>query len=190
MYLVFPATAYWWLEHYSGLKSHLEDRYQRVTEVDDTGIVYSLSTVTAVGRPDSKVHDPVVTQLRSVASSLLPAGARVLVVTGGDDRLLDLGGPIGWHFPQREGGYHASEDPPGGEHTIAQLRFLRQAGAEYLLVPRAALGWVDACTELRAYIQRHLSVVTSQENVCTIYYLRVGAEARRGHRSVNWVSHA
>ena len=180
MYLVFPATAYWWLDHYSGFKSHLDSRYQRVAEVNDV----------CVERPDGKVHDPAITQLRAVASSLLPVGARVLVVTRGDDRLLDLGGPIGWHFPQREGGDHASEDLPDGDYAIAQLHFLRQAGAEYLLVPRAAFSWLDACTDLRTYLQRQLSVVTSQENVCTIYDLHAGDEAEPGSRSIDWSANA
>lgn len=29
-YLVLPATAYWWLEHYAGFAEHLHDRYQRI----------------------------------------------------------------------------------------------------------------------------------------------------------------
>jgi hypothetical protein len=190
MYLVFPATAYWWLDHYSGLKTHLESRYRRVTEVHDTGIVYSLSSITTVETPDGKVHDPAITQVRSLASSLLPVGSKVLVVTRGDDRLLDLGGPIGWHFPQRAGGYHATEDPPGGDYAIAQLNFLRQAGAEYLLVPRAAFPWLDAYSGFRTYLQQQLPVVTSQENVCTIYDLHAGDDTEQGYRSIEWSANA
>jgi GT2 family glycosyltransferase len=29
-YLILPATAYWWLEHYVGFAEHLHDRYQRI----------------------------------------------------------------------------------------------------------------------------------------------------------------
>jgi len=40
--LLFPATALWWLDHYAELKDHLEHRYRRVVQQDDTCLIYSL----------------------------------------------------------------------------------------------------------------------------------------------------
>ena len=40
-YLLFPQTSFWWLEHYSELRSHIEGRYTR--EVSDHNcIIYNL----------------------------------------------------------------------------------------------------------------------------------------------------
>jgi hypothetical protein len=41
-YLLFPETAFWWLDHYQEFKQHLDGRYQRVHS-DDHCIIYQLS---------------------------------------------------------------------------------------------------------------------------------------------------
>jgi glycosyltransferase involved in cell wall biosynthesis len=41
-YLVLPSTGFWWLEHYSGLREHLEGRYPVVVKDDDTCLIFSL----------------------------------------------------------------------------------------------------------------------------------------------------
>jgi GT2 family glycosyltransferase len=40
-YFVLPRTGYWWLEHYEGLRHHLEARYTRLVS-DDACMVYAL----------------------------------------------------------------------------------------------------------------------------------------------------
>jgi GT2 family glycosyltransferase len=40
-FLLFPATGLWWLDHYSGLRSHLEARYRRVAFEEGTAVIYS-----------------------------------------------------------------------------------------------------------------------------------------------------
>jgi len=44
-YLVFPSTGLWWLEHYSGLRKHLESRYPVVVSDDETCLIFSLNGV-------------------------------------------------------------------------------------------------------------------------------------------------
>lgn len=41
-YLLLPATALWWLDHYPELRRHLERRYRRVVDDPDTCIIHSL----------------------------------------------------------------------------------------------------------------------------------------------------
>jgi hypothetical protein len=172
-FLVLPATAYWWLDHYAGLKSHLESRYRRVVEEHGVATVFSLEGVVSGSEPQADhALDALIPGVRAVAAALLPAGARVLVATGGDERLLDLGGPIGWHFPQREGGYYAGEDPADSSTAITELEFLREAGAGYLLIPRTAHWWLERFAEFRAHLGQTYSLVTRQQNVCTIYDLQ------------------
>jgi hypothetical protein len=172
-FLVFPATAFWWLDHYVGFKNYIDSRYARIAERPDTAIIYSLSGIVAPGAdPNDARHDPIVGQVRALANSLLPAGAKVIVATQGDERLLELGGPVGSHFPQRQDGYYAGADPTDSSSAVAHLELLRMAGAEYLLIPSNAYWWLERYAGFRAYLNQAYSLVTRQENVCTIYDLR------------------
>jgi glycosyltransferase involved in cell wall biosynthesis len=47
-YLVFPQTSLWWLEHYGGLRRHLEIRYRQLFRDDDTCVIFELRA--AAGR--------------------------------------------------------------------------------------------------------------------------------------------
>ena len=40
-YLLFPATAFWWLDHYADFRRHLDQTYRRVRD-DETCVVYAL----------------------------------------------------------------------------------------------------------------------------------------------------
>jgi hypothetical protein len=41
-YLVLPATALWWLDHYGGFRDHLE-RFPRLVDEEDTGVIFDLT---------------------------------------------------------------------------------------------------------------------------------------------------
>jgi hypothetical protein len=41
-FLLFPETGLWWLDHYGGLRKHLEKRYRRVAFEEGTAVIYSL----------------------------------------------------------------------------------------------------------------------------------------------------
>jgi GT2 family glycosyltransferase len=41
-FLLFPETGLWWLDHYGGLRSHLETCYRRVAFEEGTAVIYSL----------------------------------------------------------------------------------------------------------------------------------------------------
>src|SRR4051794_11516834 len=74
------------------------------------------------------------TRLRAAALAALPPGARVGVVSEGDDRLLDLPGLNAEPFPTPL----APPAPPGirsGTGGIASLEAARAAGLEFLVVP-------------------------------------------------------
>jgi hypothetical protein len=40
--LLFPATAFWWLEHYEGFRRHLKSRYRVVVEREDVCLIFDL----------------------------------------------------------------------------------------------------------------------------------------------------
>jgi hypothetical protein len=41
-FLLFPSTAFWWLEHYQDFRKHLETHYQALIRQDDTCLVFAL----------------------------------------------------------------------------------------------------------------------------------------------------
>jgi hypothetical protein len=51
-FLLFPETGLWWLDHYGGLRSHLETCYRRVAFEEGTAVIYSLR------QPSGRVERP------------------------------------------------------------------------------------------------------------------------------------
>jgi hypothetical protein len=41
-FLLFPSTAFWWLEHYPEFRRHLESRYRKVADQEDVCLIFDL----------------------------------------------------------------------------------------------------------------------------------------------------
>jgi len=107
--------------------------------------------------------------IRDVVRSSVPIGAQVLVVSKGDDDLVQLDGRRGAHFPQVDGGVYAGHHPADSSEAIAGLERLRAAGAEFVVFPQTSLWWLDYYGDLRAYLERGGTVANSE--ACVIYRL-------------------
>jgi hypothetical protein len=127
-------------------------------------------------------YEELVERVRDVARAILPAGSRVLVVSKGDYRLVDLGGCEGWHFPQTEKGVYGGYHPPNGEVAVAHLEALRAKGADYLLIPQTALWWLEYYDELRQHLETRCRLVVRDHDACLIYSLRTSRAAAAGAR--------
>jgi hypothetical protein len=95
-----------------------------------------------------------VAHAKAAVAGHVPAGSTVLVLSGGDDELVDLAGRRGWHFPRTAEGWHAGSHPASGAEAVAHLESLRAAGAEWLLVPGASLWWLDSYPEFAEHLRR------------------------------------
>jgi GT2 family glycosyltransferase len=94
-------------------------------------------------RPNAWYRD-LVERVRAVVDQELPPEATVLVVSNGDDDLLDLGAERrGWHFPQMPDGTYAGHHPGDSTEAIAHLETLREKGAEYIVLPATASWWLE-----------------------------------------------
>jgi len=82
-------------------------------------------------------------RIRASVGRLVPPTATVMVVSKGDDRLLDLGGCTAWHFPQTENGIYLGYHPADSDSAMQYLESLRAKGGDYLLFPRTAFWWLD-----------------------------------------------
>jgi len=110
--------------------------------------------------------------LRQTVRQHLPAEASVIVVSKGDDELLQLHGRRGEHFPQNSRGGYAGFYPSGSLSAIAQLESLRYRGADYLLFPATALWWREKYPEFYRHLERRYRLVVEDREACAIFSLR------------------
>jgi hypothetical protein len=110
-------------------------------------------------------------RLGLVARRYLPPEAAVLVVSQGDDSLLDLGRLRGQHFPQAADGAYADFSLADGDGAIAHLEALREQGAAFLLVPDAATDWFSSFPLLRRHLETRYRQLTNVGHVCLVYAL-------------------
>lgn len=81
------------------------------------------------------------TQLREAVRQKVPEGATVLVVTRGNDELLQFERRQGWHFLRDKQGGHAG-NPSDGKQAIKELEEHKTQGARYLLIPEDSRWWL------------------------------------------------
>jgi hypothetical protein len=134
----------------------------------------TLPAVNGEGGPDR--YQLLLHQIRAVAYAALPAGARVLVVSKGDNELLKLDGRRAWHFPQTEDGLYAGYYPGSSATAIAHLEALRAKGGEFLLLPSTALWWLEHYAEFGQHLNSRYRRIYAGEP-CVVYQLSEPGEA-------------
>ncbi len=111
-----------------------------------------------------------VSRVQEIVQNVVPPGAVVVVVSKGDDDLLDHDGREAWHFPQNDRGVYAGYYPAEPSEAIQHLENLRAKGARYFLLPSTAYWWLDHYASLREYLdQSHRCVWTDRH--CIVYEL-------------------
>lgn len=179
-YLVLPSTYYWWLEHYPELERHLRSRYDRLQSPDEVCRIYRLLELPAAPPrvvPDlSQLEEQrrCLPAMRSLLDHLLPEEEVVLVLSDGDDALLDLGRSA-WHFPHDASGRHEPLRPDDGRHAASQLRTLGREGIRYLVLPSAAYWSLDRRPALADHLERECRRLALRQRICVVYELRNGS---------------
>jgi glycosyltransferase involved in cell wall biosynthesis len=110
-------------------------------------------------------------RIRRVVDATVPPNACVLVVSKGDDALLQLGDRHGWHFPQAANGVYAGYHPKDSEAAIAHLEALRAKGAEYLLLPSTAGWWLEHYEGFRRHLEEQGRLISEEADSCRIFAL-------------------
>ena len=121
------------------------------------------------------VSDGVFAGTDRLVRHFLPDWCTVLVVSKGDDSLLQLGGCTAHHFPQAEDGQYLGYHPATSGDAIAHLEALRQQGADFLLFPPTALWWLDHYTEFRSYLLRRYRLKVDDDRAGVLFSLREDA---------------
>ncbi|HEX6190507.1 MAG TPA: glycosyltransferase [Pyrinomonadaceae bacterium] len=125
-----------------------------------------------LARSKQVVYEELIARIRQIVRETLPAHAIVLVVNKGDSDLLKLGGRITWHFPRNEDGAYAGHHPADSGAAIEHLEQLREAGADYLVLPRTAFWWLEFYQDFRRHLETHYSIVVNDREACLIFALR------------------
>ncbi len=128
-------------------------------------------------RPKRNRYAEVRRRIREVVNAELPTGSVVLVVSRGDDNVLQLGPRRGWHFPQTETGVYAGFYPADSAEAIAHLEEVRRKGADYLLFPSTAFWWLAFYGDFQKYLESHYPCICS-DPTCLIFQLSTNP---RGH---------
>lgn len=118
-------------------------------------------------------------RLRARVSELVPPGARVLVISHGDERMLRIDGREVGHFPQSKTGQYAGYHPADGAEASTHLTALRNAGAKYLVVPETSRWWLDHYGQLRDSLAEG-ELVLDEPETCMIFSLDPGSTAPAG----------
>ena len=104
-------------------------------------------------------------QIRLLLSNTISADAKVIVLSGGQQQLLNLDGRTAWHFPQTEDG-RPTPDPPGTfSEALAALERLRQQGGSYLLIPFPQYWWLDHFPEFGRYVNQSCRLIATKDEV-------------------------
>lgn len=125
----------------------------------------------APNAPASIYHRKLMVQVRQYVDAHVPAGARMLVITYGDEAMLLLGDHSTEPFPRSAPGVSADYTDVRANEAVAQLEGLRDAGAEFLLVPSPALPWLASHPELERHLEERYAVVARERGIGTIYAL-------------------
>jgi GT2 family glycosyltransferase len=140
---------------------------------DLQGSVYNLQAGGSHGvQPEDSDYRQLVRRIQEVVRTEIPFDSTVIVVSKGDETLVDLYGRQAWHFPQNEEGRWAGYHPKSSLPAIAHLESLRANGGDYLLFPATALWWLDEYSGLRRHLEQRYRMARRTDGTCLIFSLR------------------
>jgi GT2 family glycosyltransferase len=122
-------------------------------------------------RPDPEYRE-LVARTREVVGRHTEPGSRVLVISKGDDALLDIPGRVGGHFPQLPDGQYAGCYPADDDEAIAHLEWLVDQGGRYLVIPAPGEWWLAHYAEFANHLVRWHRRVACIPGVAIVYELR------------------
>jgi hypothetical protein len=183
-YLLVPSTAAAWLERHPEVTQYLEEcgraiaRRRYVCELFELGGASATPRGTTGADDGQASYDQIVAGVRQAVRGVVPRTATVVVVSKGDNALLDFDGRPGWHFPQTDGGVYAGYNPIDSQAAVGQIEELRSRGAGFFVLPSTAFWWLDHYPGLAAYLAE-CSARIWHDSLCAIF--RLGDADARTH---------
>jgi len=129
------------------------------------------SAASSSSQMPQRAYRNAVDRIRKAVAEVVPPDSTVIVVSRGDDDLLNLGGRRAWHFPQTRGGIYAGHHPADSAAAIAHLEELRARGANVLLLPVSAFWWLRHYSGFARHLEQNYRLITREEDACALYAL-------------------
>jgi 2-polyprenyl-3-methyl-5-hydroxy-6-metoxy-1,4-benzoquinol methylase len=114
-------------------------------------------------------YQQVLEKMRTLIRERLPDGGVVLVLSRGDDELLQIAPCRGYHFPQGEDGKYAGYYPVDGISAVEHLTNVHAKGAQFLLIPETSLWWLDEYRELAVYLNGSCTRIIDEPGICVLF---------------------
>ena len=137
-------------------------------------------------RPPERIPDPVYEQLKArvgvAVQASVPAGARVAVMSRGDDEIVAAAGSRAVHFPSNDDGSYTGFNPYDGAEAVRWVEELRHRGCTHLVVPATATWWMQYYPDFRAHLAANAEQAATDPETCLIFRFRTsetGADAVR-----------
>jgi polysaccharide pyruvyl transferase WcaK-like protein len=196
-FAVFVQAGLSWLAEHPDVRQYMELRYGKPVLQEDVCLVFMLDdtfelraqTKTLETQLDAMRKEigrrEMVEAVRRAVNAAVPEDASVLVVSRGDDDLLQLSVRQAGHFPQTDDGMYAGHYPATSEAAITHLEELRARGVDFLVFPSTAQWWLEHYVEFAQHLERYARKDIGGE--CVIYRLSVpnppGGSVRRMRRA-------
>jgi glycosyltransferase involved in cell wall biosynthesis len=114
----------------------------------------------------------IVLRTQEVVCRTVPARATVIVVSRGDNALLNLDDRDAWHFPRITDGTYAGHYPASSAEAIAHLEALRGQGGDFLVFPKTAFWWLEHYSDFKQHLESHYRIAAHDSNSCIVFSLR------------------
>jgi hypothetical protein len=142
------------LKRVETLESKAKAREAQIAASRDVMVGHAREMEAIVLSLEGQRYARLVDRVRRLVKAAVPRGAKVLVVSRGDDELVTFEGRTGWHFPRTESGVYAGHHPADSDEAIARLDSARKAGARFLVIPTTSAWWLDHYREFARYLER------------------------------------
>jgi hypothetical protein len=126
----------------------------------------------AVGRFTYQDYQRVIRRTREIVARTVPADATVVVVSKGDEALLDLGVSQAWHFPRNADGVYAGHYPASSTEAIAHLEHLHAQGGDFLILPKPSFWWLEHYEAFKQHLESRYVVAAHDPDGCLVYSLQ------------------
>jgi hypothetical protein len=109
-------------------------------------------------------------RLFELLDTVIPHDATVLMVSRGDDALLQVAGRRVRHFPQTADGAWNGQ-PADSQDAIDRLEAIRANGTAYLVLPEPVFWWLDHYAALATYLQERCRTVVHEDDTAAVFEL-------------------
>ncbi len=122
--------------------------------------------------PQKAAYRQFLPRFREVVCRAIPPDGTAIVVSKGDEALLNLEGRTAWHFPQGEDGDYAGYYPATSGDAIEHLEDLRARGGDFLVFAEPALWWLEHYEDFRVHLESRYATVIRDDETCVIFDVR------------------